>query len=489
MTDQAHTATARVQEIEKRAEDLKTALQSAQAAAATLTAEIEVERKQHGAVRIELNTVTTELVTVKARAEAQVSNVTVAISPPTSAAGGLTTYTINFTTSSAGALSGATGDTVTIALPANTGLGSFNSGYTSSLDLGATTIGYCEATDTSAGTPTVTCYVSYGYAVDGSTTVTATLTGVTNPPAGSPTLAVSTTSDATPVTSSAYTVTPARSVSGVSVDNTPATSAAGGQTTYVVSFNTSSTGELDGAAGSTVTIALPANTDLSAMDDYYYYYYYGYSSLDVGGSQIGYCEATDTSVATPTVTCYVDNGDTAPASTTVTATLTGVINPPTGSHTLAVSTTSDVTPVTSPSYTVTPARSVSGVGVTITPPTSAGGGQTTYVVSFDTSPTGELDATSGSTVTIALPANTGLDSFNSGYTSTLDVGGSTIGYCEATDTTATTPTVTCYLSGADTVGVSTAVTATLVGVTNPPAGSPTLAVSTTSDVTPVSSAP
>jgi len=73
LTDQAHTATARVQEIEKRAEDLKTALQSAQAAAATLTAEIEVERKQHGAVRIELNTVTTELVTVKARAEAQAS--------------------------------------------------------------------------------------------------------------------------------------------------------------------------------------------------------------------------------------------------------------------------------------------------------------------------------------------------------------------------------------------------------------------------------
>jgi chromosome segregation ATPase len=71
LTDQAHTAAARVQEIEKRAEDLKSALSSAQASMATLTAELEVERKQHGAVRIELNTVTTELVTVKARAEAQ----------------------------------------------------------------------------------------------------------------------------------------------------------------------------------------------------------------------------------------------------------------------------------------------------------------------------------------------------------------------------------------------------------------------------------
>jgi colicin import membrane protein len=71
LTDQAHTATARAQEIEKRAEDLKTALQSAQAAAVILTAELEAERKQHGIVRTELNTMTTELVTVKARAEAQ----------------------------------------------------------------------------------------------------------------------------------------------------------------------------------------------------------------------------------------------------------------------------------------------------------------------------------------------------------------------------------------------------------------------------------
>ncbi len=71
LTDQAHTATARVQEIEKRAEDLKTALSAAQAAAATLTAELEAERQQHAATRGRLETSSTELVTVKARAEAQ----------------------------------------------------------------------------------------------------------------------------------------------------------------------------------------------------------------------------------------------------------------------------------------------------------------------------------------------------------------------------------------------------------------------------------
>jgi len=71
LTDQAHTATARVQEIEKRAEDLKTALSSAQGSVQRLTAELEAERGQHGATRGRIETLSTELVTVKARAEAQ----------------------------------------------------------------------------------------------------------------------------------------------------------------------------------------------------------------------------------------------------------------------------------------------------------------------------------------------------------------------------------------------------------------------------------
>ena len=329
----------------------------------------------------------------------------------------------------------------------------------------------------------MTCYVYNGDTVPASTTVTATLSGVTNPPAGSPTLAVSTTSDVTPMTSSTYSVTAERSVSAVSVAIAPPTSAAAGLTTYVVTLTTSPTGALNGNAGSTVTIALPANTGLAVFNDG------GTSPLDVGAIQIGYCEATDDSASTPTVTCYVYGGDTVPASTTVTATLSGVTNPPAGSPSLAVSTTSDVTPVTSPPYTVTAARPASGVSVAITPPTSATGGLTTYAVTFTTSSTGALDGTTGSTVTIALPANTGLAAFNDGGSSSLDVGGSQVGYCDVTDSSSSTPTVTCYLDGGDTVGTSTVVTATLIGVTNPPAGSPTLAVSTTSDASPVTSLP
>jgi chromosome segregation ATPase len=71
LTESAHTATARVQEIEKRAEDLKASLTVAQGAAATLTRELESERRQHGATREAASAASAELVKVKARAEAQ----------------------------------------------------------------------------------------------------------------------------------------------------------------------------------------------------------------------------------------------------------------------------------------------------------------------------------------------------------------------------------------------------------------------------------
>jgi chromosome segregation ATPase len=71
LTDSAHTATARVQEIEKRAEDLKAALASAQGVVQRLTAELDAERGVHAKTRELLTAVSTELVTVKARAEAQ----------------------------------------------------------------------------------------------------------------------------------------------------------------------------------------------------------------------------------------------------------------------------------------------------------------------------------------------------------------------------------------------------------------------------------
>ena len=71
LTDQAHTAAARAEELEKRAEDLKTTLAAARSSLTEQTAVTNMERKQHDEVRARLEAVTAELVTVKARAEAQ----------------------------------------------------------------------------------------------------------------------------------------------------------------------------------------------------------------------------------------------------------------------------------------------------------------------------------------------------------------------------------------------------------------------------------
>ena len=106
-------------------------------------------------------------------------------------------------------------------------------------------------------------------------------------------LAVTTGLVVTPGTAQAAT-----GVSNVTVGISPPTSAARGLTTYAVSFTTSSTGELDGTTGSTVTIALPPNTGLGSLNDGYYYGW-GYSPLEVGATQVGYCNATDTSASTP----------------------------------------------------------------------------------------------------------------------------------------------------------------------------------------------
>jgi len=73
LTDQAHTAMARVQEIEKRAEDLSRALDLAHGTEKRLTLELEAERKTLGVLRETLNALHLESATVKARLEAQAS--------------------------------------------------------------------------------------------------------------------------------------------------------------------------------------------------------------------------------------------------------------------------------------------------------------------------------------------------------------------------------------------------------------------------------
>jgi hypothetical protein len=391
-----------------------------------------------------------------AQAATSVTNVSVVMSNPSSAAGALTTYVVKFTTSTA--LNSSNSDYVSISVPTGTGLGSV--GNTSSpLYDGSTFVGYCSE-DTSS---TVTCAVNYVSTVPGGDTLVATLNGVANPTAGSRSLTVSTSQDTTPVASPTYAVTSAQGVSGLGVSiNTP-TSAAGGLTSYVATFTTSSTGGLNGVTGSYVTLTVPSSTGLGSLTT---------SPLTDGATQVGSCnESTNT-----TVVCDITNGYTVDGGDTLVATLNGVLNPSgTGNKTLAVTTSSDTKSTTSPSYDVTADNGVSDLSVNIASPTSAASGLTTYVATFTTSSTGGLAGDSGSTVTLSLPTGTGLGPYANG---TLYDGSSQVGECNV----ATTTTVNCPIDAGDSVDPGDTLVATLNGVVNPSTSGPhTLAVTTTSD--------
>ena len=101
----------------------------------------------------------------------------------------------------------------------------------------------------------------------------------------------------------------------------------------------------------------------------------------VGATQVGQCTHTGGT----TLSCGIYNGDTVAASKTVAITLEGVTNPAPGSYTLTVATTSDTSPVTSPSYTIVAAQTVTNVTITVSSPSAAAGALINYQVGFKTS--------------------------------------------------------------------------------------------------------
>ena len=355
-------------------------------------------------------------------AAGSVSQPTVTNTPPTTAAGGRTDYVISFTTSSTGGMSGTAHSQITITLPGNT---SVRSDVNSSITVAgsSTSLGNCGlgATDNVA-----ICSLGSTSTIGANTAVTVELDGVTNespaPAKNTDLLTVSTTSDTTSTTSSAFPIVAARSVSQPTVTNTPPTTAAGGRTDYVISFTTSSTGGMSGTAHSQITITLPGNTSVRSDVN---------SSITVAGSStsLGNCGlgATDN-----VAICSLGSTSTIGANTAVTVELDGVTNetpaPVKNADLLTVSTTSDTTSTTSSAFPIVAAESVSQPTVTNTPPTTAAGGRTDYVISFTTSSTGGMSGTAHSQITITLPGNT---SVRSDVNSSITVAGSStsLGNC------------------------------------------------------------
>jgi hypothetical protein len=392
------------------------------------------------------------------------------VSDTTSAVGASASYAVTFTTSATGALSGTAGSRVTVTFPSGTELGESSGTVVDRTTHQPVGVGYCSVSEM-----TVACGISGNVAAGN--TLAVELYRVVNPssPNGDETVKVSTTSDTVEVPSNGYAITAAREPGAATVTDGSPSSAAGALTDYTVAFKTSSTGELSGAAGSTITIEFPSGTELEASVS-------GVVTDTTTRQQVGGGSCSVYVSAVTEVTCPV-TGTVAPENT-VSVELDHVVNPGTadGDETVEVWTTSDTAHARSNPYAVSPAGQTSQPTVVNSSPSSAPGALTDYAIAFTTSPTGGLSSKAGSHITIVLPPGTGLGSLSSSAV-TDDSSGVQVGYCSPAGTT-----VTCEVYGTVTGG--DAVSVELDGVVNPMVTAPeTAKVSTTSDTVVAISAP
>jgi hypothetical protein len=398
-------------------------------------------------------------------------SVTVTTSPAVGARAG---YTVAFTTSATGGLSGAAGSTVTMVFPVGTGLGSL---HDATANLTDTTTGQPVGFANDSSTTTLTFVFFSGAVVHAGDAVSADVEGAVNPATANSTytVTVSTSSDTTPVVSGHYAIVAKHPVStpAVTVTTSPAASARAG---YTVAFTTSATGGLSNAAGSTVTIIFPAGTGLSSL-----------KSANLTDTTTGQTVGIANNSSTTTLTFFLSGGSVVHAGDAVSADVEAAVNPATASSTdtVTVSTSSDTTPVVSSHYAIAAKHTVS---IPMLSPSSHTPGATNvgYTVAFKASATGGLSNAAQSTVTIVFPAGTGLGSLtNANLTDT------TTGQTIALANNSATTTLTFFLTGGAVVHAGDQLSATLAGASNPSSASSsdTTKVSSTSDITPVTSCP
>ena len=378
-----------------------------------------------------------------------VSGTSVALSSPTQSASGIT-YTIDVTTSSSGELANGFG---TIKLTAPTGTQIPGSGIdifdlTTDEDLGTT---FSTSGTGNSHTWTVDNDIPAGHELR------LTLTNVKNPSTGG-TISISTSSDPTGVNTPSFSVTTPQPVSATSLALS-STVASAKHVTYAVGFTTSSTGGLAADQG-TIKLTAPTGTQIPG------------SGIDI------FDLTTDEDLGTTFSTSGTGNSHTwtvdnaLPPDHAFRATISDVTNPAIGGGgAITISTSSDPTGTSTPSFSTTSPKAVSSPNVTLS--TSARGvPHSTYTVSFTTSSTGAL-ADSLGTITLAAPSGTVIpdrevtmvDLTADSTLSTFSPGtsGSTVTYTVASP-----------------VPAGHRIRMVIVGVTNPTTGGP-IKVSTSSD--------
>jgi hypothetical protein len=230
------------------------------------------------------------------------------------------TYTIGFTTSAAGALSGTAG-TLTLLAPPGTTFSQSAGDYT----INGKPVRLPPQVDGASVTLTVPADIA------AAAPVTVTAQNATNPAAGTYALSVLTSADPLAAASPAYTIAGAGTgpaAVAVALDQ------AG--TTYTVSFNTSAGGALSPAHGDTITLLAPPGTAFSSLA----------ADYTVNGQPVQSVPAIAPAAAQIPVPAAIAGG----AAVTLVASNVG--GPNAGAYVLSVTTSADVLAAVSSSYTI-----------------------------------------------------------------------------------------------------------------------------------------
>jgi len=379
-----------------------------------------------------------------------------------------TSWTIGFTTGPAGALASPNQIIVTFD-------GAFSVPSVPTVVLGSG-FSHCTATGPSTGNVvTLTLHTSGGSCtLPNNTAATLAILGITNPGTGSypaANFSVSTTHEGVAVSPASPVVIGGTAPSPVTFAGT--SQAAGVTTSWTIGFTTSATGAL--VAGDQVLVTFDPSFAIPG------------TPTVLLGSGFSHCTATASTTSNLVTITLVNNGGSCslPNSTAATLAILGILNPGTGSYPAAnfsVSTTHDPVAVSPTSPVVIGGSAVSGVSF-VGSSQAANGTGTTWTVSFTTSASGALVA--GSTISVSFAPGFAIPA-----TPTV-VLGSGFSHCSASGATASNVvTVTLANSGGTcTLPVNTAASLSILGITNPGAGSypaSSFTVQTSSDLVSVS---
>ncbi|MHB8263597.1 MAG: beta strand repeat-containing protein [Acidimicrobiales bacterium] len=407
-------------------------------------------------------------------AASSVTTPTVSLSTTAANATGVT-YAISFAVSSQGSLLGATNlmaQASTIALTATAG----TIWPTNQADYS-----FIDHTASSPVTPLGGLGLSVSVSNNGSSvgqivlprlvvkndSLTVIISGVTNPPAGSNTLSVSTSSDTVPAISTPYTtVTPtAMSIASVKVSSQIARALG---VTYGLAATTSSTGSLTDGQGRIYISAGNGSVLPSSASSY---------NIVDNTTPSGTGKAANVTAFGSNAVITVNN--TIASGDFISLSISGAANPPTtGADPITIWTSSDLIPTTYSSLSMTQATSPANPNMYMSSSNVDQSG-VTYTIDFNTSSSGALGA-DASSITLVAPPDTNFSSAN--IIATDDTSGQSLGPMSSVKLSGGFSMITLYV--ASDVAPSSTVTITISSVTNPPTMGKFI-LSTSTDTTPV----